>query len=433
MFTFGSFFKLRIIWTSLKPFLIHAFAQIFALSGSIIRIPLILIGVSQLEFSAILICLQFLGMSGLIFGASRLFSRNPPARFLTSDSLVDVRNLTKQILSFSGWLFCIGSINALIFLAFFLPPGNYGAYFSIVLVLLSSLLFGFSSYFGTLTGILDSRNKYNGVALSDVVSTILMIPLTYCAVRTNANPWVYLAVGSLTLFNSGAYSIVKLRNEGIFHKILFKTNRTHQNGISGRMGQGLGAFLSNNFDLVILGKFGNQLDSIAYSASSKICLAIDLPSAANAPKQWLQIARLNEKDTGFASTMWRVNAKFTFENFILITPIALTISILYETYMKSLFGEEFNPNYVLLWSVLCARATYTTYSTLYLSLSTSSRVRLFTQLGIYIGLLNIVISCFAVQVYPLIGPAIGTIIASFIGIMIILFLNYRQFFTEASS
>jgi O-antigen/teichoic acid export membrane protein len=413
--------------------MIHALAQVIALIGSIVRIPLILSGLSQLEFSAILICLQFLGMSGLIFGASRLFSRNPPVRFQTSEFTVDVQTMAKEILSISGWLFGLGFLNSQLFLLLFFPRGDYGLFLSVILMLLSTSLFGFSAYFGTLTGILDSRNKYNGVAFSDVASTILMIPLTYWAVNSNANPWIYLAIGSLTLFNMGIYAIVKLRHERIFHRIKFKLSFTDFKGVSGRMGQGLGAFLSNNFDLVIIGKFGNQVDAIEYSATSRINLAIDLPSAANAPKQWSQIAKLTETDAGFPSNLRKINFRFTFGNLVLVSPIAGAIFLLYEPYMQSLFGENYIPNYLLLGTVLVARIIYTTYSTLYLSLSTSSRVHMFTRLGIYIGLLNIALSCFAVKILPLIGAALGTTIASLIGIVVILFVNRRRPSNKKSS
>jgi O-antigen/teichoic acid export membrane protein len=199
------------------------------------------------------------------------------------------------------------------------------------------------------------------------------------------------------------------------------------------MGQGLGAFLSNNFDLLIIGKFGNQLDTIDYSATSRINLAVDLPSAANAPKQWLQISKLDEKDPNFTANLRRINLRFTISNFILILPIAVMLNCFYAPYMQTLFGEKYIPNYVLLWSILLARVMYTSYSTLYLSLSTMSRTKIFTSLGILIGILNILISCLSVKLLPLIGPAIGTFVASFIGIGVILFLNRQKPHIEAST
>ena len=429
----NSVFTLTKTLTHLIPFSIHAFAQALALVGSLIRIPMILLGISRLEFSNILICLQILGLSGLIFGGSRLYSRNPPERFLSSGSRVNLVELTSEILGWSGWLFCVGFLNALLFLFFLFPAGEYGFPFAFVLIILSTLLFGFSAYFGILTGILDGMNKFNGVAFSDVISTILMIPLTYLALVLNADPWTYLAIGSITLFNSGFYAIMRLRRHGIFHRIRFNSNWKLSSGISGRMGQGLGAFLSNNFDLLIIGKFGNQLDTIDYSATSRINLAVDLPSAANAPKQWLQISKLNEKDPNFTSNLRRINFRFTISNFILILPIAVMLNFFYAPYMQSLFGEKYIPNYGLLWSILLARVVYTTYSTLYVSLSTMSRTKTFTSLGILIGILNILISCLSVKLLPLIGPAIGTIVASFIGIGVILFLNRQKPYIKAST
>ncbi len=414
------------LFVSLKPFSVHALAQAIALVGSLIRIPMILLGISRLEYSAILICLQILGLSGLVFGASRLFSRNPPQRFLSPDSKVNLVELTREILGLSGWLFCAGFLSALLFLFFLFPSGEYGFSYAIVLITLSTLLFGLSAYFGALTGVLDGMNKFNGVAFSDVISTILMIPLTYLAIIFNAEPWAYLTIGSLTLFNSGIYAMARLRGQGIFHRIQFNSNRILSRGISGRMGQGLGAFLSNNFDLLIIGKLGNQVDAIYYSATSRINLAVDLPSAANAPRQWLQLSKLDEKDPGFAFNLRKINLRFTISNLMLIFPIAILLNFFYTPYMKSLFGNNFIPDYVLLWSILVARVSYTCYSTLYLSLSNKSRTNIFTSLGIVIGVLNILISCLAMKFFPLVGPAIGTASAAFIGIGIILFLNHQK-------
>ncbi len=424
--------KLSFFWSTVKPFTIHAFAQVLALFGSVIRIPLILVGISELDFAAVLICLQFLGLSGLIFGGSRLLARNPPERFLSDVSTVEVHHLTKEILSWSGWLFCLGCLNAQLFLLVFSPANDSGGILSITVTVLSSLLFGLSSYLGTLTGILDRQNEYNGVALSDVFSTILMIPLTYLAMILNAGAWAYLAIGSLTLFNSGAYAMIKLRKEGIFHRISFKTSSSYTKSIAGRMGQGLGAFLSNNFDLLIIGRLGNQLDAIDYSATSRINLAVDLPSAANAPRQWFEISKLEEKEKDFTPRINKINARFAFSNLMFILPIAVILNIFYPRYMHILLGDDYDVDFLLLWAILLSRIFYTTYSTLYLSLSLASRVKIFTRLGIYIGFLNVISSCLFMKSFPLIGPALGTALASTVGIGVIVLKNSREPKTKAS-
>ena len=147
----------------------------------------------------------------------------------------------------------------------------------------------------------------------------------------------------------------------------------------------------------------------------------------------MQVARFTEGQNDFASNLRKLNLKFTLGNLVLVAPIAIFISLLYQPYMQTLFGGQYNPNYTLLWSILCGRIIYTTYSTLYLSLSTPSKVNVFTRLGIYIGLLNILFSCLLMQSLPLIGPAIGTAIASLIGIAVILLVNHRESAMGASS
>lgn len=421
------------IFASLKAISSHGIAQFLALFGSVIRIPLILAAISQLEFAAILMSLQFLGMSGLIFGSLRLFARKPPKRFQIANSETNVKKLCSEILNYSGWLFLFGFIISLIFLLIFRPKGASDFFFAFSLLITSILIFGFSAYFGVLAGILDSRNKYNELALSDMLSTILMVILTIVAVKIRVNLAIYLIIGSLTLFNMGIYSTFKLRNEKIFHRIRFGLNINRFKEFFNFMGQGIGAFLSNNFDLLILGKLGNQIDVVQYSATQKMNLAVDLPSASNSPRQWREICNVSKKDSQYMRKVWILNLRFVVVNLFLTIPIASTLFFLYKPYMIYTLGNDYQINYSLFWILVLSRLMYTTYSTLYLSLSLNSRLKLFTKIGVSIGILNIGISCLAVLYFPILGPAIGTILASAFGILLIFYKNFVDIMDENRS
>ncbi len=131
--------------------------------------------------------------------------------------------------------------------------------------------------------------------------------------------------------------------------------------------------------------------------------------------------------------VWILNLRFVVVNLFLTIPIASTLFFLYKPYMIYTLGNDYQINYSLFWILVLSRLMYTTYSTLYLSLSLNSRLKLFTKIGVSIGILNIGISCLAVLYFPILGPAIGTILASAFGILLIFYKNFVDIMDENRS